>query len=201
MNSIGLQIAFMALATMLPITAQALNCARATSKVEKVVCTNAQLRRLDRILNEQYRSSLPKTHNPELFKRDQVKWIQQVQGKCTDSNCLKSAYESRIRQLSDAMGVWCQKQMPLFENAWARIGDEGFFEEFSVGPGGGFNSWLHHRPEIGDGEWQSKGCHINISSSGGLNIHWILLDISKSRLRVIDLDPTIPDISRYRIIK
>lgn len=197
-----------ALVAMLPVTVQALDCGRATSNVEKLICGNdqqlehRQLQWLDGILNQQYRLFLAKTSHPEQLKADQVNWLKHVRDKCTSTSCLKSAYESRIRRLAEAMGAWCEKQMPLFDNDWARIGEDGFFEEFSAGASGDFGSWHHHRPDIANGSWQSKGCFIEISrSDGSLNLQWILLDVTKSRLRVIDLDPSVPGISRYRVIR
>lgn len=200
-----LMLAVLSVALSMP--AQAFDCQRAVSNAERLICGDdwpqghGQLRRLDDILNQQYRSLLAKTDNPEQLKSDQLNWLRQVRDKCASVSCLKQAYQSRIRQLAEAMGAWCGRHMPLFANGWVRIGEEGFFEEFRAEPDGEFNSWLHHRPEI-TGSWRAKGCFIDISNySGSLVFNWILLDVTGSRLRVIDIDPTLPGIIRYRSVR
>ncbi len=176
--------------------AHAINCKLEKSQAEDLVCKNPDLVRLDDSLNAVYRAVLAKSSKPDQVRSDQRRWISQVRAACTTSACLRSAYSAQIDQLSSSMAVWCESQRENIAGSWSRVGGGGFFEEFSAGPDGSFESWLHQRPEVSDGSWKLDGCSLAISSASGMRVEWKLLDLKKNELRVLEVGPA--DLARYR---
>lgn len=76
------------------------DCAKAQSKVEKLVCGNEELSGLDDSLNDIYQQQVYKIASSETFKHDQLMWLKTVRNVCEDVVCLKLAYEERINELA-----------------------------------------------------------------------------------------------------
>jgi uncharacterized protein YecT (DUF1311 family) len=71
------------------------DCAKAATRVEKLVCTSPQLSKLDSDLGDLYKEALAKDAS---IRQDQVAWLRQ-RNQCADANCLQSAYADRIDEL------------------------------------------------------------------------------------------------------
>ena len=71
------------------------DCRKATTTVEKLICTNPELSKLDLSLAEMYKEAVSKAPS---IRDDQSSWNVE-KNKCTDTDCLKTAYEDRISQL------------------------------------------------------------------------------------------------------
>ena len=185
-----------AILASLSAPAGAINCRLERSKTEDLICKSRDLVWLDDSLNNVYRAALAKSGMPDRVKSDQKHWISEARDACTSSACLESAYLSRISQLSSAMTSWCKSQHNNIAGNWSRVGESGFFEEFSAGPDGSFESWLHQRPEVSNGSWKLEGCNLVASSASGMSIEWKLLDLTKSELRVLEVGPV--GLAKYR---
>jgi uncharacterized protein len=78
------------------------DCAKAAMPIEKLICTDAELSRLDEELAVAYRAALALASNTDSFKIEQRKWLAATRGQCADTPCLKRAYRARLAELSGA---------------------------------------------------------------------------------------------------
>lgn len=75
------------------------DCTRAGTRVEKMICADAELSRLDSELGALYGDLRRNAgSNEAALKRDQRTWLKE-RNACTDSACLAQAYRERIGQL------------------------------------------------------------------------------------------------------
>lgn len=181
---------------VMSLPANAVNCKLAAGKTEDMICKNSDLIWLDDSLNHVYRAAVAKSKEPVKIKSEQKRWISEVRASCATPECLKSAYLSRVAWLQKEMGSWCESQRERLAGSWERIGGDGFFEAFSTGPDGELDSWLHQRPEISGGTWKLVGCNFVATSQSGLSVNWIIIDVTKSELRALEVG--IPGLARYR---
>ncbi|MDN3919323.1 lysozyme inhibitor LprI family protein [Roseateles violae] len=187
-----------------PLGAAALDCARlaaATEPTLRLICAEPELRAADDLLNQLYRAALAKAGPAAPLRAEQLSWIRSAQAPCRDAACLREAYAQRIAALRRALSPWCATQRGAIVGDWARAGEAGFFEEFSAGPQGEFDSWQQQRPQISGGRWIWRpDCGITIASEVGLGVEWILIDAKKNAEFSV-LEPGVPGVARYRLLK
>ncbi len=75
------------------------DCAKATTKIEKVICANPKLSELDEKLSALYKKALELSPVPEDSKEQQRAWVKGWRDTCKDAACLERAYVSRISDL------------------------------------------------------------------------------------------------------
>jgi len=81
------------------------DCAKAASSVEKTICGNDLLQRLDIALSKNYKSMM--AVSAELpggvqdLRQEQKAWVAK-RNKCTTNKCLVDAYRTRIDNVCDA---------------------------------------------------------------------------------------------------
>lgn len=75
------------------------DCAKAATKVEKMICGNARLSELDGRLGVLYKKVLEKSPAPEDARERQRSWLQGWRNTCKDAACLERAYTERISEL------------------------------------------------------------------------------------------------------
>lgn len=75
------------------------DCNKSVSYVEKTICTNDKLAKLDISLNVAYKSKLAKAQDKLLFRAQQKKWVQDVEGVCTNEACIANVIKARIDEL------------------------------------------------------------------------------------------------------
>lgn len=82
-------------------TAQAasFDCRKAKTEVEKLICSNEELSKLDESLNEAYLRTLHRTDIRQETIKSQRQWLEYERNACQDVVCIKNAYETRIREL------------------------------------------------------------------------------------------------------
>ncbi len=73
------------------------DCRKATTAVEKLICSNPDLSKLDVSLAETYKEAVSKDRS---IRDDQRAWNAE-KNKCADIDCVKSAYEDRISELTN----------------------------------------------------------------------------------------------------
>jgi uncharacterized protein len=73
------------------------DCRKATTTVEKLICNNSELSKLDVSLAETYKEAVSKAPS---IRDDQRAWNAE-KNKCTDADCLKATYEDRISELTN----------------------------------------------------------------------------------------------------
>jgi uncharacterized protein len=84
----------------LPAQAVSFDCGKAQTKVEKLICGDTELSRLDEDLSKAYQQTLERSDDKQIPTDEQRQWLKQVRNACHDAGCLKHAYEARISQLN-----------------------------------------------------------------------------------------------------
>jgi uncharacterized protein YecT (DUF1311 family) len=78
-------------------TSPSFDCRKATTAVEKLICSNPDLSKLDVSLAETYKEAVSKDRS---IRDDQRNWHIE-RNNCADVDCLKTAYEDRISELTN----------------------------------------------------------------------------------------------------
>lgn len=71
------------------------DCAKAVSAVEKMICADAELSKLDSQMSKLYK---PKGESADFQRAIQRRWLKQ-RNQCADADCLRTAYAARLREL------------------------------------------------------------------------------------------------------
>jgi uncharacterized protein len=83
-----------------PAHAASFDCGKAASEVEKLICGNEELSRLDESLNKAYLRVLERTNTKDQIMEKQRLWLKNVRNKCKNAECIRAAYENRIETIS-----------------------------------------------------------------------------------------------------
>jgi uncharacterized protein len=78
--------------------AASFECAKASTAVEKLICSDAKLSVLDTRLAQAYRQALATPAVAQRVKPEQRRWLAE-RNKCTDVACLTAAYQKRLADL------------------------------------------------------------------------------------------------------
>lgn len=81
--------------------AASFDCAKASTKVEKLICGDAELSKLNEDLAVAYQRALQNGKQAETLKQAQKQWLKERNG-CANADCVKRAYAARLQLLSDA---------------------------------------------------------------------------------------------------
>jgi uncharacterized protein len=86
---------------VLLVTAQAagFDCAKASTKVEKLICSDAELSKLDEDLSKTYQKSLERSDIKQKAVQSQRQWLKDRRNACQSADCLKREYASRISEI------------------------------------------------------------------------------------------------------
>lgn len=75
--------------------AASFDCGKARAKVEKFICGDAELSKLDEQLNTAYKTALQDEKQADSIRQAQKQWMKERNG-CADAGCVKLAYETRL---------------------------------------------------------------------------------------------------------
>jgi ankyrin repeat protein/uncharacterized protein YecT (DUF1311 family) len=94
-------IALLCLFTCLQVRAASFDCHKARYSVEKLLCSNDELTKLDSQLGEAFTTATQNSRTDEgkRLKREQLKWLSNDRNLCVDSACLLNVYRRRINEL------------------------------------------------------------------------------------------------------
>ncbi|MEQ1532634.1 MAG: lysozyme inhibitor LprI family protein [Sideroxydans sp.] len=81
------------------------DCTKAASKVEKLICSDPNLSKLDERLTSTYRTAIKNAVNRDLLRHEQKQWLLQ-RNECIDELCLEKAYATRTIQLLPTETNW-----------------------------------------------------------------------------------------------
>src|SRR5512139_946550 len=81
------------------INATSFDCGKATSEVEKIICSNDELSKLDESLNKAYSQALQRTDIKKRTIERQRQWLKNFRNVCRDAECITIAYEIRLNEL------------------------------------------------------------------------------------------------------
>lgn len=79
------------------------DCSKARSRIDKLVCANAELAALDRRVAELFELAMSQAPDAGDIKRAQRRWLRD-RNDCQDAACMRSQYEQRIRALETYTG-------------------------------------------------------------------------------------------------
>lgn len=75
------------------------DCKKATSAVERTICADANLAKLDSHLMTLYQQAMKQAGSSDALKAQQLAWLRQVRNPCASVACLAGAYQKRIAEL------------------------------------------------------------------------------------------------------
>ena len=123
--------------------AASFDCRKARTKIEKLICSNDELSKLDEFLSEMYLRALNRDDIKQQTIESQRQWLKYQRNACHDAVCIKSAYETRIKELdllsSDGMVVFrypdrnksLQKQIRFGASAGPNVKDSKYLLSLS----------------------------------------------------------------------
>lgn len=98
----GVVLACSALA--MPLAAASFDCGKAATAVEKAICANPRLSRLDDELAASYREAMTVTVDPRGLKSSQGTWLREVRDACeAEFDCLEQAMLARLETMRDGV--------------------------------------------------------------------------------------------------
>jgi uncharacterized protein len=77
------------------------DCRKASTKIEKMICSDKDLSLLDARLMSLYNGKLSYTLKPKEYKKSQKDWLKIKRNICQDQLCLKIAYQARLLELEE----------------------------------------------------------------------------------------------------
>ncbi len=83
-------------------SAASFDCGKASTNVEKLICNDEKLSKLDDELFSAYRAERQVDKKGNALKNSQIIWLKD-RNKCIDSACINKSYSTRIEQLSTAV--------------------------------------------------------------------------------------------------
>ena len=98
MNRIVVLASTIALAVSLPVLA-VLDCSRAKSNAEKLLCSNSRLANADERMALAFRGAIHRGADPGMLMEAQRVWIHDARDVCNDVECMLRAYDERISDL------------------------------------------------------------------------------------------------------
>jgi uncharacterized protein YecT (DUF1311 family) len=76
------------------------DCAKASSKIEKLICSSPDTANADKRLATVYGAAKSKSGDEQKLKSEQLQWMKEKRNSCNDAACLVRVTEERIQKLS-----------------------------------------------------------------------------------------------------
>jgi uncharacterized protein YecT (DUF1311 family) len=90
-----------------PVLAASFDCSKAGTAVEKMICSDAVLSRLDEELAGKYQSV---SSSPQV-KQQQRDWLRNIRNKCETTDCLVAAYRTQIQSIGSTPNTTSQEKV------------------------------------------------------------------------------------------
>jgi uncharacterized protein len=98
----GLLAVLAVLAADLAGDAQAvIDCSRARSNAEKLICSSSRLGAADEMMARAFRDAIRRGRDAHAMMDSQRKWVEEVRDVCNDVDCMLKAYEERTLDLDN----------------------------------------------------------------------------------------------------
>lgn len=81
--------------------AAAVDCSRAKSNVDKLVCSSSVLSVAEEEMAKSYRSAMRRGVDLRELQRTHIEWYEQVRNACNDVPCLLKAFDDRSAELDN----------------------------------------------------------------------------------------------------
>ena len=107
---------------LLPMTtfSASFDCTKASTYVEKMICSDETISKLDEQLAKSYKQALEKALLKDDFKMQQRVWLGDHRDTCKDAECLKMEYENRIVWLNETAAMEIPKNTVNGEYIWIK---------------------------------------------------------------------------------
>lgn len=92
---------FATLALLLQPAFAAIDCSRATSNADRLVCSNTTLALAEQKMAFAFRQAIRRGVSPSELRRTQLDWKNEVRDLCNDVPCMLRAYEDRAADLDN----------------------------------------------------------------------------------------------------
>ena len=80
------------------------DCNKASTRTEKIICSNVKLSSADEQLAKIYKEALAASTDKEALRREQREWLSSQRDVCTTAECMLDAYLARIGLLEKILG-------------------------------------------------------------------------------------------------
>jgi uncharacterized protein len=100
MRDILLATVALALAAPVPAAA-ALDCSRARSNAEKMLCSNSRLAMAEERMAYAFREAIRHGADPSALMQSQRRWTTEIRDACNEVECMLKAYEDRTAELEN----------------------------------------------------------------------------------------------------
>ncbi len=109
------RIAWIVLGWLVMVSAQgaSFDCAKAGTKIEKMICGNSNASRADDLVDLAYLRALERTDDRHKLKDEQRHWLKDVRNKCGDADCLYTVQVKRAYALDAIPASKCYWLEPL----------------------------------------------------------------------------------------
>lgn len=89
---------FLAMILLLPsaVYAAGFDCEKASGFVEKTICSDEQLSKLDDALTQAFKKTMASAKNAHDVKKQQIVWLTTTRNNCQDATCLTQVYKARL---------------------------------------------------------------------------------------------------------
>lgn len=182
------------------------DCAKAKAPVESLICRDGELSHLDEQLGAVYAATTRRCPAGEV-KEAQQRWLREIRNDCLDEACLAAVYRKRLLDLQNwqCSQSRCAGYAQRLPGAWKMVSELGAFEEIAFEKGqtegrGRFDTWLHSRPELVDGQWQIQGCRLLLLYPGetddGSAAGMTIKSLDGDRLEILDNGEAQPAVYR-----
>lgn len=82
------------------LEAASFDCAKASTPIEKLICSNDYVSQLDEDLGQAYKEALVKyADKKDMIIRQQRNWIKWIRSQCGDPSCLDTLYRARLGEI------------------------------------------------------------------------------------------------------
>ena len=79
----------------------ALDCSRARSNAEKMLCSNSRLALAEERMAYAFREAIRHGADPSALMQSQRRWITEIRDACNEVECMMKAYEDRTAELEN----------------------------------------------------------------------------------------------------
>ena len=76
-----------------------IDCSRASSNAEKLLCSNSRLMKADEQMAFAYRQAIRRGADPQELMESQRTWLRDSRDACNEVECMLRAYQDRIADL------------------------------------------------------------------------------------------------------
>lgn len=80
--------------------APSFDCVKVSTGLERLICSDRELSKLDVELNSAYSNAREKSLDKKKLKSEQIGWVKTSRNACSERSCMVTAYQQRIEELS-----------------------------------------------------------------------------------------------------